>query len=102
MGSANIDAMGSLFTDNDAMGTGQSPMKALIVGMNNISYMHFPITKKHKILLPFAWVYLPLRYFVRSVFGLRPKKSAVKVVASAKKRRDLYEMLKMFEIEEES
>ena len=98
MGSAN-EAMGSLFTDSEAMGTGQTALQALVVGVNRLAYMHFPVMKKHKILLPLAWVYLPIRYFVRSMLGLRPPKSAKKVVSAAKKRRELYEMLRMFEIE---
>lgn len=100
MGEANTEAMGSLFTDSDAMGTGQSSVKALVIGVNRLAYMHFPVTKKFKFLLPLVWIYLPLRYFVRSMLGLRPKKSAIKVVASAKKRRELYEMLEMFEIKQ--
>lgn len=99
MGVAN-EAMGSLFTDSEAMGTKQSPIEALVIGINRLAYMHFPVTKKYKILLPLVWLYLPLRYFVRSLLGLRPRKSAVKVVRSAKQRRELYEMLEMFEIGE--
>lgn len=98
-GAAN-EAMGSLFTDSEIMGTKQSAVEALIIGANRLAYMHFPPTKKFKILLPLVWIYLPLRYFVRSLLGLRPKKSAVTVVASAKQRRKLYEMLDMFEIPE--
>lgn len=98
MGAAN-EAMGSLFTDSEAMGTGQTALQALVVGVNRLAYMHFPVMKQHKILLPLAWVYLPIRYFIRSMLGLRPRKSARKVAASAKKRRELYEMLGIFEIE---
>lgn len=100
MGAANTEAMGSLFTDREAMGRKQAPVQALAVGVNRLAYMHFPVMRKYRILLPLAWVYLPLRYFVRSLLGLRPKKSAVKVVVSAKKRRDLYEKLRMFEIDQ--
>ena len=99
MGSAD-EAMGSLFTDGKTMGNEQSPLSDLIARVNRLVFGHFPVVKKYKILLPLAWVYLPLRYFVRSLLGLRPKKSAVKVVTAAKRRRKLYEMLDLFVIEE--
>ena len=101
MGRADQDGMGSLFTDAKSMGNKRSTsLFAMISKLNALTYMHFPFVKRWKVLLPFFWVFLPVRYLVRAMFGLRPKKSVVRVVASAKKQRDLYEGLKLFEIDE--
>ena len=99
MGSANTDAMGSLFTDEKSMGDkNTSPIISFIRKINRRIYISFPFVERFKLLLPVFWVYLPIRYFVRSVLGLRPKKSLRKVVGTAKKQRDLFEELHLFEI----
>ena len=98
MGSASTDTMGSLFTDEKSMGDNSSPITALARKLNGIIYKSFPFVERAKILLPLFWVYLPIRYFYRSVVGLRPKKSIKKTVASAKKQRVLFDELHLFEI----
>lgn len=99
LGHDDNDSMGSLFTDSNAMGRKQSDIIAFILRLNHRAYVNFPITKKCKILLPFFWLYLPLRYYLRSLVGLRPKKSLSKTIESAKKRKNLYEKLNLFEIQ---
>lgn len=99
MGSANTDAMGSLFTDEKSMGDkNTSPVISFIRKINRRIYISFPFVERFKLLLPVFWVYLPIRYFIKSVLGLRPKKSLTKVVSTAKKQRDLFEELHLFEI----
>ena len=99
MGTANKDGMGSLFTYSRAMGTRQSSLGALLVRLTNRAYEHYPIMKKLKFLLPVAWVYLPVRIMIGQLLGTQPKRSIVKATKSAKKRRELYEMLRLFQIE---
>jgi hypothetical protein len=99
MGSADLESMGSLFTDSDSMGNNQSSVKALLSRLTILAFCNFPITKKIKVLLPIAWIYLPLRYFVRMMWGKRPRKSFVKVMESAWKRRKLYDRVKAFDID---
>lgn len=98
MGSANTDTMGSLFTDEKSMGSNTSPIKAFLQKMNRRTYKSFPFVERCKILLPLFWLFLPFRYFVRSAAGLRPKKSLRKMVGTAKKQRELFEELHLFEI----
>ena len=97
MGSANKDGVGGLLTDSDAMGSKQNAILAMFTKLTKIAYHHFPFLKKCKILLPVFWVFLPIRYAVRALFGLRPKKSVTKVMAAANRQRNLYEMLRPFE-----
>ena len=96
MGDANKEGMGSLFTHSDSMGEKKSAFFALISRLTELSYKNFPVSQKLKVLLPFFWFYLPVRYLVRSELGLRPKKSIAKVVQSAKQQRTLYEQLSPF------
>ncbi|MBE6571306.1 MAG: hypothetical protein E7656_03530 [Ruminococcaceae bacterium] len=98
MGSANTAAMGSLFTDEKSMGDNKSSAISFVRKINRRVYRSFPFVKRVKLLLPIFWVYLPIRYFVRSVLGLRPRKSLTKVVGTAKKQRALFEELHLFEI----
>lgn len=98
MGSANTDTMGSLFTDEKSMGDNTSSVKAFIRKMNRRTYKSFPFVERCKALLPLFWLFLPFRYFVRSAAGLRPKKSLRKMVGTAKKQRELFEELHLFEI----
>lgn len=100
MGRADQESMGSLFTDSNTMGNkNASPIRVMLEKLNSLTYMHFPFVKCWKVLLPFFWVFLPIRYFVRSMLGLRPKKSVVKVVSVAQKQRHLYDELQLFWID---
>ena len=72
-------------------------LKNLISFLSTSSRKQFPITKKLPILLPFFWIYLPLRFWVRSLLGLRQKKSLSHTVYQAKKRSKLYRKLRLFD-----
>lgn len=100
LGQAAKDRFGSLFTNADAMGSKQSSLEALFSQLTKQSYMRFPITKKYKVLLPLFWLFLPLRYWARSLLGLRRKKSITEITRIAKQRRRLYDSLCLFEINE--
>lgn len=100
MGTADKESAGSWFTDEKAMGNAYSSLEAIFARLTRLSYQNYPITRKCKILLPFFWVFLPIRYWVRSLLGLRPKKSVTGVVGAAKRRRQLYDMLKMYEVDD--
>ena len=97
MGSSDKDKVRNFFIDHNDLGHSQSPMKVLLDRLNRSSYYHFPFTKKFQILLPFFWLYLPLRYFVRALFGQRTMYSITDVMSATKPQRILYEMTKPFE-----
>ena len=99
MGASDQEGAGSLFTERKALGQkGQSLLKGYIARMNKISFKHWPITEKYRILLPFCWVYIPLRYMMRSKRGLRPKKEISYIVSAAEQRRRLYSALELYEV----
>lgn len=98
MGAADQEGAGSLFTERTVLGqAGQGKVKGFISRMNRIAFKHWPVTKKFRVLLPFCWVYLPLRYMVRSARGMRPKKDIAYTVNMAHKRQKLYKSLELYE-----
>lgn len=58
----------------------------------------FPVATKTPLVLPFFWVYLPVRYLWRSFIGTRTKKSILRTMTNAKKRNKLYRKLHLYEI----
>lgn len=99
MGEADNEGMGNMLITEKTMGTHETAVQGLLARLTELAYHRFPLTRKWKLFLPVFWVYLPVRYLVRSVLGLRPKKSVVKVVLAAKKQRSLYEVLRPYEEE---
>ena len=100
MGSANQERMATWLIDTSEMGNKSSSLKALIVRLNQLAYAHFPVARKYTILLPLFWIYLPLRYFWRAMFGKRPKRSLRNALKNAKMQRALYESVKAFDVED--
>lgn len=98
MGAAEEDNTSSLFFDRTQLGKkGQNRLTGLIKQLSKLSYRHFPFTEKFKFLLPFFWVFLPARYFVRSLLGLRPKKNVAKLLDDSNQRQKLYKSLNLYE-----
>ena len=98
LGSANSETMGSLFTDEKSMGDSTSPVISFIRKINRVIYKSFPFVERVKFMLPIFWIYLPIRYLFRSIVGLRPKKSLKKTIGTAKKQRELFDELHLFEL----
>lgn len=99
MGSAEDDHTASLFFDRMDLGDKkQTRIHGLIAHLNQLSYRHFPFTKEYRFLLPLFWAYIPCRYYVRSLLGLRPKKNVVKLLEVSKKKQELYKALGIYKI----
>lgn len=97
MGATEGDHLSSLFFARKQLGrSGQNRFKGLLLQISKLSYMHFPFTKKCKSLLPFFWVFIPVRYFVRSLLGLRPKKNVKKLLDDSNQRQKLYKSLNLY------
>lgn len=90
------DDASRLFVEGDSTKT---PVRNLLKTLNVSARRDFPITKKAPVLLPVFWIYLPIRYWIRSLMGLRPRKSIRKTVSTAQKRKQLYDDLHLFEIQ---
>lgn len=99
MGAADTEGMGSLFTDRVHMGDGrQTKLMGLLGRLTRLANQHFPYTQRYKILLPVFWIYIPMRYLVRSLVGLRPKKRILAVYREADQRQKLFKALQLYEV----
>lgn len=99
LGTSNIENMGSLFTDRTNLGNcGQNKLTGLLSSLTRLANQHFPFTQRHKMLVPVFWVFIPLRYLVRSIFGLRPKRKLLAVYRTADQRQKLYNALHLYEV----
>lgn len=78
---------------------GGNPLQTLINNMNKLAKKHFPIVDKYPVFMPFIWVYLPLRYWVRALIGKRPHKSVAGTLVTVKHRTWLLHELKLFDTE---
>lgn len=102
MGAADTEGMGSLFTDRAHMGDGrQTRLKGLSGRLTRLANQHFPYTQRYKILLPVFWIYIPMRYLVRSLAGLRPKKRIFAVYREADQRQKLFKALRLYEVNDD-
>ena len=80
----------------DESGTA-SAVQVFVTRTNSLARRKFPVTKKAPFLLPLFWLYLPLRYWIRSLMGKRRRKSLLRTITVTKQRKQLYRTLKLFE-----
>lgn len=69
--------------------------------INSLARRKFPVTKKAPFLLPLFWLYLPLRYWIRSLMGKRRRKSLLRTITVTKQRKQLYRTLNLFKSAQE-
>ena len=99
MGKADLQGESELFVGRSMLNNeNQNAIKSLILNLSRLAYRHFPITKRCKWLLPIFWFYLPMRYIVRSLFGLRQKKSVFRALMKSNKRFELHKRLHLYEV----
>lgn len=94
----NTEESSSFFVDES--GT-KSSMRVFISKINSLARRKFPITKQLPFLLPIFWLYIPMRYWLRSLVGKRRRKSLLRTIAVTKRRKRLYRALKLFESAQE-
>lgn len=100
MGQADQRGESELFVGREMLnGKKQTAVRNLILNLNKLAYSHFPVTRRCKWLLPVFWLYLPMRYLVRSLFGLRKKKNVVRMLKQSQKRFELHRRLHLYEVE---
>ena len=76
----------------------KSSLRQLIISMNEIVFLKWPVSKNIKIILPFGWIFYGGRYLVRMIMGKRPGINLKKVTSEAALRKELYSRLDIFEI----
>ena len=89
----NTTDSSSFFVDES--GT-ESSLRVLFIKINSLARRKFPITGKLPFLLPVFWIYIPLRYWVRSLMGKRVRKSLLRTIPITKQRKRLYRALNLF------
>lgn len=99
MGTADSGKIGRTLAKGSTPEKKQSYLGTVLANLTRIANYRFPITRTQKWLLPIFWVYLPLRYWVRSLLGLRQKQSVIKVAQDAKAKQEFFNMLELFETE---
>lgn len=90
----NTDDTSSFFVESSGS---EAAIRVYIRKINDISRRKFPITQKVPVLLPIFWIYIPIRYWVRSLIGRRKRKSVLRTIAMTKQRKLLYRELKLFQ-----
>lgn len=89
----NTEDGSSFFVDES--GTSLS-VRVFLNKINSLARRKFPITKKLPFLLPLFWLYIPLRYWLRSLMGKRRRKSLLRTITITKQRKQLYRALNLF------
>lgn len=99
MGKADPNSDSAFFAGREMLDDhGKCAVKGLIENLNKRANKYFPITIRCNWLLPVFWIYLPLRYMVRSLFGLRKKRNVFRVLKQSNKRFDLHKSLHLYEV----
>lgn len=99
MGDADSEKIGRVLARGSAIGSKRSFIHMLFASLTETVYYSFPVTRKHKWLLPIFWVYQPIRYWVRSLLGVRTKKSIRIAAQRARRKQRFYERLALFQPE---
>ncbi|MBQ9844164.1 MAG: nucleotidyltransferase family protein [Oscillospiraceae bacterium] len=99
MGAADSGKIGRALAKGSTPEKKQSYLGTVFANLTRIANYRFPVTRTRKWLLPIFWVYLPVRYWVRSLLGLRQKQSVIKVAQDAKEKQEFFNMLELFETE---
>ena len=92
----NSDDVSSFFVENSGTRTATS---VYIKKMNALVKRKYPVTQKLPLLLPVFWIYIPLRYWIRSLIGKRRRKSLLRTISATRQRKRLYQSLKLFQNE---
>lgn len=79
----------------------ESALRVFIRKINALARRKFPVTQKLPFLLPLFWIYIPIRYWVRSLAGKRRRKSLLRTIKMTKQRKQLYKELRLFQVEKE-
>ncbi len=86
---------GWLVSQNGKDSMKKSTFAVLLGKLDSGAKAHWPWLKKWKILLPFAYLFFTLRYYLKVIRGERP--SLTSLMPEANKRKDLYKKLEIYE-----
>lgn len=88
---------GYLISSRGKNGVGNTGVvKQFFISMNNVVYVHWPFSRKWKIVLPFGWLVFGIRHLYRIITGKRRKVHINNMISGAKERRDIYSKLDLY------
>ncbi len=90
----NTDDISSFFVDRSGE---KSSVVVFVSKLNAIAKRRYKIARLIPLVLPAFWIYIPFKYWVRSLCGVRKKKSLFKTVEQTRFRKSLYRELKLYE-----
>ena len=74
-----------------------SVLKQSILSANEIVRKHWHFADKMPVVYPAGWAFFGGRYAIRSALGKRDKKDVKSLAKNAKKRKEIYKQIKLFE-----
>lgn len=86
---------GLLVSENGKDSMNKSTFAVLLGKLDSAVKMHWPWLKKWKILLPFAYVFFVLKYYLKVIKGERP--TITSLMPEANRRKELYKKLEIYE-----
>ena len=99
LGAADQEGVGSIFVERSQLGKGvPKKLTGIISKLTVLAYANYPCAKKHKVLLPLLWIYIPVRYLFRTFTGQRPKRNISHIVNKSLQRQKLYKALRLYEV----
>lgn len=98
LGAAEEMGVGNIFFERSLLGfSGQNTLSGLINKVTNLAFNRYPYVRKYKFMLPFFWIYFPVRYLFRSATGHRPRVSISRDLNTPLRRQRLYKALHLYE-----
>lgn len=86
---------GWLVSENGKDSMEKSTLSVMLNRLDSAVKLHWPWLKKWKILLPFAYLFFVLRYYLKVLKGDRPSLSSL--MPEANRRKELYKKLEIYE-----
>lgn len=90
----NTDDISSFFVERSGA---KSSVLVFVSKLNAIAKRRYRIAQRFPLVLPAFWIYIPFRYWIRSLSGMRKRKSFLKTVEQTRFRKNLYRELKLYE-----
>lgn len=84
-------------TNEDGKIASESMRKELFKTLNRKSYKICPFSRKIKIILPFIWMFIGIRYLFRVLTRKRELVNVNNMISNANSRRKMYSKLKLFQ-----
>ena len=90
----NTDDISNFFVERSGA---KSSLVVFVSKLNAIAKRRYRIAQRFPLTLPVFWIYIPFKYWIRSLGGMRKRKSLLKTVEQTRFRKNLYRELRLYE-----